>query len=470
MFVSERYSEGHRFPGMAPYESEKPLSCVEKACIIGAGPSGLVAAKVLYQRGIPFDGFEKGSDIGGLWRYENDSGLSPAYASLHTNTSKAKTAFSDFPMPEDYPDFPSHAQLLAYLEQYTAHFGFRDRFTFCTEVVRVAPVGDGTYRVTVRHCKTSESQTHRYGAVLVCSGHHWYPNWPNLPGKFDGEVMHSRDYRKPDVFQGKRVLIVGIGNSACDIACEAVGYAQAVWLSTRRGAHVIPKYLLRRPLDTWLTPLTARLPLPVQRLLFRGLVYLTQGSQKRYGFPMPNYPLGAEHPTISSELLSLVKDGKIRVKPDVQQLEGRYVRFTDGSVEEIDLILYATGYQVAFPFFDAAFLQVHDNYFPRYMHVVSPDHPNVYFIGLVQPLGAIMPLAEAQAEWVADLLEGKAGLPPREMMWRWIQKEEAWRLRRFVPSKRHALEVDFYRYMRQLRRERQQGRRYPPRQALPRFT
>jgi len=437
-----------------------------KACIIGAGPSGLVTAKVFYQRGLPFDCFEKGSDIGGLWRYENDSGLSPAYASLHTNTSKTKTAFSDFPMPEDYPDFPSHAQLLAYFERYVEHFGFRHTITFRTEVVRVEPAEEGAYDVTVRQLDTGATRTERYGAVIVASGHHWCTNWPEVPGTFEGEILHARDYRTPDVLRGKRVLVVGAGNSACDIACEAVHHARDVLLSTRRGAHVIPKYLLGRPLDLWLTPFTARLPLAVQRALFRLLVYLTRGNQRRYGFPVPDYPLGAEHPTISTELLPLIGHGRIRVKPDLRRLEGQQVHFADGSTETVDLIIYATGYRVAFPFFDPAFLEVRDNYLPRYLHVVPPDHPNLYFIGLVQPLGSIMPLAEAQAEWVADLLEGRAGLPSREAMWRWIRREEAWRRRRFVPTKRHALEVDFYRYLRQLRRERRRGRRRPPRQVL----
>ncbi len=437
-----------------------------KACIIGAGPSGLVTAKVFHQRGLPFDCFERGSDIGGLWRYENDSGLSPAYASLHTNTSKTKTAFSDFPMPEDYPDFPSHAQLLAYFERYVEHFGFRHTITFRTEVVRVEPAEEGTYDVTVRHRDTGATRTERYGAVIVASGHHWCPNWPEVPGTFDGEILHARDYRTPDVLRGKRVLVVGVGNSACDIACEAVHYARTVLLSTRRGAHVIPKYLLGRPLDLWLTPATSRLPLAMQRALFRLLVYLTRGNQRRYGFPVPDYPLGAEHPTISTELLPLIGHGRIRVKPDIRRLEGRQVRFADSSTEPVDLIIYATGYRLAFPFFDPAFLEVRDNYLPRYLHVVPPEHPNLYFIGLVQPLGSIMPLAEVQAEWVADLLEGKAGLPSREAMWRWIRREDAWRRRRFVPTKRHALEVDFYRYLRQLRRERRRGRRRPPRQVL----
>ncbi len=437
-----------------------------KACIIGAGPSGLVTAKVLYQRGLPFDCFEKGSDIGGLWRYDNDSGLSPAYASLHVNTSKTKTAFSDFPMPDDYPDFPSHAQMLAYFESYVEHFGFRHTITFRTEVVRVDPADGGTYDVTVQHLDTGTTRTERYGAVIVASGHHWCPNWPEVPGTFEGEIMHARDYRTPDALWGKRVLIVGAGNSACDIACEAVHYARAVLLSTRQGAHVIPKYLLGRPLDLWLTPFTARLPLVVQRALFRLLVYLTRGNQRRYGFPVPDHPLGAEHPTISTELLPLIGHGRIRVKPDLLRLEGRQVRFVDDSTEAVDLIIYATGYRVVFPFFDPAFLEVKDDYLPRYLHVVPPEHPNLYFIGLVQPLGAIMPLAEAQAEWVADLLEGRAGLPSREVMWRWIRREEAWRRRRFVSTRRHALEVDFYRHLRQLRRERRQGRRRPPHQAL----
>ncbi len=437
----------------------------DRVCLIGAGSSGIATAKVLHERGIPFDCFEKSSGIGGNWRYGNDNGWSSAYRSLHINTSRDKMAYSDFPMPDHYPDFAHHSQILDYFEAYVDHFGFRDTITFRTEVKRVAPRGDGTYDVTVVG-PDGAPRTRRYGAVLVANGHHWCPKYPSFPGSFAGKTMHSHHYRTPEVFADKNVLVVGVGNSGCDIACEASRVAARTFLSSRRGAHVIPKYLLGRPLDAWTTPLMSRLPLWFQRLTFSLLLTLARGPQSGYGFPTPPHKLLQEHPTISSELLNLIGHGRIMPKPNVEWLAGDRVRFVDGTEERIDVIVYATGYRVAFPFFEPGFMNPKGNRLPLYLHVAPPDHPNLYFIGLIQPLGAIMPLAELQSEWVADLLEGVSGLPDEAAMRRAVAREERAMNRRYVASERHTMQVDYYPYERALKRARRRGRRYPPAQAL----
>ena len=455
----------------------------DKVCIIGAGPSGIAAAKIFHEQSIPFDCFEMGSGVGGLWRYNNDTDRSPAYRSLHTNTSRDKTAYSDFPMPASYPDYPHHSQMLEYLEAYVDRFGFLDAIAFRSRVERVEPIdgveavdvdtaessasvgsgapvernAGGSYDVTVRSLNTGAAETRRYGAVVVASGHHWKPNYPSFAGEFDGIEMHSHAYRTPEIAAGKRVLIVGVGNSACDIVCELCETASKTFQSTRRGAHVIPKYLLGRPSDKWLTPLSARLPFPARSALFRLLIFLTQGRQKSYGFPIPGYRLGSEHPTISTHLLSMVRRGAITPKPDIDVLQGRSVRFVDGSEEDIDLIIYATGYVTTFPFL--GFIEPRDNYLPLYLHLVHPDHPNLFFLGLVQPLGAFPPLAEAQARWVADLLTAKTALPSPAEMLRKMQKAEEMRRKRYVDSKRHRIEVDYYPYLWDVERERRIGRR-----------
>lgn len=439
---------------------------VERACIIGAGSSGIVAAKIFHERGIPFDCYERGSGIGGNWRYRNDNEMSSIYQSLHINTSRDCMAFSDFPMPRHYPDFPHHTEVLAYFEDYVDHFGFRDALTLRTEVLRVTPAGDGAYDVTVRPVGQDETSTRRYGAVVVANGHHWDPNWPDVPGFFDGPVLHAHQYTTPDLFEGRRVLVVGAGNSACDIACEAARVARRAMLSTRHGAHVVPKYMLGRPLDTFTTPLLARLPFRVQRLIAQILLFLARGKQSQYGFPTPDYPFGSEHPTISSDLLNLVGHGRIDVRPDLEALAGDRVRFVDGTEDDVDVVLFATGYNVTFPFFDNDFIQADDNRLPAYLHVVLPDQPNLYFIGLIQPLGAVMPLAETQCAWVADLLEGRAGLPSQAAMWKAISKEDAKIAKRYVPSKRHTMQVDFYPYKRAVEQARKRGRKRSRRQAL----
>ncbi len=220
----------------------------DRVCIVGAGASGLVAAKALKARSIPFDCFEMGSDIGGLWRYKNDNGKSAAYASLHINTSRDRMQFSDFPMPRDYPDFPHHSLILKYFEKYVEHFSLRGCITFQTSVQQIEPRGDGTYDVTVRS-QNGTSRCNRYSAVIVANGHHWNPKVPTFPGEFHQQTLHAHDYRTPDSMRDKRVLVVGIGNSGCDIACEVSRVASKTYLSTRRGAHIIPKYIFGKPLD-----------------------------------------------------------------------------------------------------------------------------------------------------------------------------------------------------------------------------
>ena len=332
--------------------------------------------------------------------------------------------------------------------------------------MRIDPVEGGAYAVTVRRRDEAAVHTEQYGAVLVANGHHWDPNMPDFPGTFECEVIHSHQYKTPGQIKDKRVLIVGVGNSACDIACEAAYVSRNVLLSTRSGAHVVPKYMLGRPLDTFTTPATSRLPLWLQRMMAQGLLRLARGKQSRYGFPTPDHPFGAEHPTVSSDILNLVGHGRIAIRPNIDRLLGDRGRFVDGTEDAVDMIIYATGYKVTFPFFDKAVLQAVENRLPVYLQVVPPEHPNLYFIGLLQPVGAVMPLAEVQSEWVADLLEGKAGLPSTAAMGKAIEKEEEKLSRRYVASARHTMQVDFFPYKQKIARERKQGRKRMPMQVL----
>ncbi|NIS37188.1 MAG: NAD(P)-binding domain-containing protein, partial [Actinobacteria bacterium] len=214
---------------------------------------------------MPFDWFEIGSGIGGNWRYGNDNGRSAAYDSLHIDTSKDRMAYSDFPMPEEFPNYLHHSQVLEYFESYAERFALNDRVTLRTRVERVDPLDEGGYRVTVENLATDERRSERYSDVLVCNGHHWCRRMPDFPGTFDGEMLHSRDYRNPDGLEGKVVLVLGVGNSGVDIACDVAPVAARTLLASRRGAHVIPRHLLGRPTDKWTTPASSRLPLGVQR-------------------------------------------------------------------------------------------------------------------------------------------------------------------------------------------------------------
>jgi thioredoxin reductase len=436
------------------------VTSAQKVCVIGAGSSGIAACQVLGARGIPFDCFEKGSQVGGNWRYENDNGMSSAYRSLHINTSRGLMAYRTYPMPDDYPDYPSHFQIARYFDDYVDHFGLRERIRFRSEVVKVEPA-EGEWAVTVRDADGSE-ETSRYRAVLVANGHHWDPRWPEPPfagaERFEGEQMHAHHYREPDVLRGRRVLVLGIGNSATDIAVEASRLAEKTFLAMRRGAYVIPKYLNGRPTDESASPLLTRLPLPVQRLFVSRMLGLATGDMTAYGLPKPDHKLLEAHPTVSAELLSRLGHGDIEVKPNIDRFAGgRSVRFVDGSEEEVDLVVYCTGYKITFPFFDESLISARDNRLALYRHVVSVERPGLYFIGFIQPLGAIMPIAEAQSEWVADLLEGRGTLPSPGEMRAEISSAESKMRKRYVASKRHTIQVDFHPYLRELRKERRRA-------------
>jgi thioredoxin reductase len=436
------------------------MSAAQKVCVIGAGSSGIAACQVLGARGVSFDCFEKGSEVGGNWRFENDNEMSSAYRSLHINTSRGLMAYKTYPMPDDYPDYPNHFQIARYFDSYVDHFGLRERIRFQTEVTSVVPV-DGEWEVTVAD-RDGERETDRYRAVLVANGHHWNPRWPEpaFPGseEFEGEQLHVHHYREPELLRGKQVLVLGIGNSATDIAVEASRIAEKTFLAMRRGAYVMPKYLNGKPTDEAASKLLTLMPLSVQRFVLGRMLGLTAGDMTAYGLPQPDHKLLEAHPTVSAELLSRLGHGDIEVKPNIDRFSGGLtVRFVDGSEEEIDLVVYCTGYRISFPFFDESVVSATDNRMQLYRRVASVEHPGLYFIGLIQPLGAIMPLAEAQSEWVGDLLDGQGTLPSPVTMRAEIAEAEKKMKKRYVASKRHTIQVDFQPYLREIRRERKRA-------------
>lgn len=443
---------------MTENDRRRYLSPGEKVCVIGAGASGLAAAKALRDRNIPYDQFEMGSDIGGVWRYENDTGRSPAYENLHLITSKEHTAFEDFPMPEDIPTYASHREVLRYLEEYAGVFGLREGVEFNTRVERIIPRGGDGWEVALGG-EAEMEEKRWYGAVMVCSGHLWKRRWPEFPGSFGTHAIHAREYRRPENFLNQRVLVVGVGNSGCDIAVDLAHTAATVHLSTRSSAWVLPKYLFGIPTDQWTGYYMEYLPLRVRRWFLRLLRWCTIGRQVSYGMPVPDHKVLQEHPTINQYLLSYVDHGQIQIKPDIEQLEDSLVQFEDGTRVHYDAVIYATGYDVAFPFLDDDIMPVVDNRVPLYKSVVFPDLSGLYFIGFLQPLGAIFPLAERQSKWIAALLDGEVALPDRETVDEAIAATQEYRNQRYHESPRHTLEVDFWRYVHQIEKEMEEGRK-----------
>jgi len=424
--------------------------------VIGAGSSGIAAAKTLHERGFEFDCFEASDRVGGNWVYKNANGMSAAYRSLHINTSRERMEYPGFPMPPSYPDFPHHTHIAAYFDAYVDHFGFRDRITFCTAVERAAPEPGGTWRVTL-----DTGETRAYDALMVANGHHWDARRPEpaFPGAetFAGVQIHSHEYLgdDPDLFRDKSVVVLGMGNSAMDIAVEASFGAAATYLAARRGAWVIPKYLFGKPLDQYAA--SPKIPFAVRRKVMQTLLRIQVGDMERYGLPRPDHAFGDAHPTISDDVLSRIAHGEIAPKPNIARLTERTVVFADGSEVEADVVVYCTGYKVTFKFLDEDVISAPDNDLPLFRRVFHPDRRSVFFVGLLQPLGAIMPLAQVQSEWVADHLAGRYALPGPAALRKDIEAERERMFRRYVRSKRHTMQVDYDDYLAALEKERRAG-------------
>ncbi|MGP5163896.1 MULTISPECIES: flavin-containing monooxygenase [Arthrobacter] len=424
-----------------------------RTCVIGAGASGLAAVKALHQAAVPVDCFEQGSIVGGNWVFANPNGQSACYETLEINTSCPRMAFSDFPMPSDYPAYARHDQVADYFEAYVDHFGFRARIRFNTRVDEVIPENGG-WKVAITGPDGTEE--HHYDAVLVANGHHWDARWPEpaYPGNFAGEQLHAHDYRSAEQLKERNVVVVGAGNSALDIASEAGRVAHSAVLSQRRGQWVLRKYFLGRASDQLVLP--QWLPWWATRARLR-LASILSGSTTRLGLPHPTHAPGQSHPVQSEQIRRMLKVGAVTPKPGIERLHGDQVVFTDGSATAADLIIWATGYRVRFPFLSEDLVNPAGNELPLWKRTVHPDHPGLFFIGLLQPIGAVMPLAEAQSLWVTEMLTGSYLAPPEATIRTQMERDQQRNARRFYASARHTMEVDFDSYLWDLDRERRRG-------------
>jgi cation diffusion facilitator CzcD-associated flavoprotein CzcO len=372
-------------------------------------------------------------------------------------------------MDERYPDFPHHTEINQFLHEYADRFSLREGIRFNTAVENAERLEQGGWRIT-----TSDGEEQLFDALLVCNGHHWDPSFPEFPGRFDGETLHSHHYIDPNDpldLTGKRVLVVGIGNSAVDITSELArkGVAERVFISTRSGAWVVPKYVFGRPADQ-VFKTNPRLPLGLQRRIIRLLPRLVSGRMEDFGLPTPNHNFLEAHPTVSSELLLRLGSGDAVAKPDVAELEGDRVRFTDGSVEPVDAIVYATGYKISFPFFDTAFISAPGNVLPLYKRIFKPGIDDLAFVGFAQAIPTIFPMAESQSKLVGRWLAGDWALPTPAEMEREIAADERRHMRHFTSRPRHTMELDYYVYEHDLEKrvipEGQQRARSGPRQQI----
>ena len=427
-----------------------------KACIIGAGCSGFTTAKRLKDLSIPFDCFEMSDNVGGNWYFKNPNGRSACYESLHIDTSKWRLAFEDYPVPADWPDFPHHRQLLQYFNDYVDHFGLRPLIHFNTAVERAERTTDGLWSVTL-----STGETRLYDVLLVCNGHHWDPRIPDYPGEFDGPAFHAHAYSDPfdpvDM-RGKNVVVVGMGNSAMDIASELAQrpIAKTLWVSARRGVWVLPKYMDGKVADKASMP--HWMPRGLGLALARSKIKRSVGRMEDYGLPKPDHEPLEAHPSVSGEFLTRAGCGDIKFKPNIKRLEGAKVRFEDDSVEAVDVIVFATGYKISFPFFKQAELLPDENHrFPLFKRMMKPEIPSLFFMGLAQPLPTLVNFAEQQAKLVGAYLTGRYAPPSPAAMKAITAKDEATHLGPYYQSARHTIQVDFGLYVHDLLKEIERG-------------
>ena len=427
-----------------------------KVCIIGAGCSGFTTAKALADRGIAFDCFEMSDQVGGNWAFRNQNGRSACYQSLHIDTSKFRMQFEDLPIPAEYPDYPHHSQVLAYFNAYVDRFGLRPKITFNTEVTRAELMADKTWRVTL-----SSGEVREYEALAVANGHHWDEHIPDFPGKFDGVSFHSHKYIdpfEPIDMRGKRVLVVGMGNSAMDIASELAQrpIAKKLFVAARRGVWIFPKYINGQVPDKGVMP--GWMPRWLVRAMIKRMIVKAVGHMKDYGLPEPAHHPADAHPSVSGEFLTRVGCGDIAVKTNIAELMGKQVRFEDGSLEEIDAIIYATGYNISFPFLERSVVEVTDNHVALFKRIWKPGIPNLFFMGLAQPLPTLVNFGEQQAKWVSAVLAGDCALPSVAEMEETIRRDEARDIGRHYKSRRHTQQLNFDVYCAELKREMARGR------------
>ncbi|MEU1176898.1 NAD(P)-binding domain-containing protein [Streptomyces sp. NPDC005820] len=391
-----------------------------RLCVIGAGLSGLATAHALQTAGVDFVCLEQASDVGGLWRRPEAGERGPGYLSLHLNTAKNLTGYADYPMPASYPLYPRHDQIASYLRAFADWAGIRDRIELGTTVESVRQDAGGGWTVVSRDAEGTVS-SRRFSHVVVASGHNSEPVMPALPrgaDTFTGTIRHSLDYLDGREFAGQRVIVVGLGNSAVDIAADLSRHAELTVLSVRRGLHIMPKQLFGMALDqiadaAWWVSMS----LSEQRRFIEQALLVARGKLRDHGLPEPDHPVFSSAVTISDEILSRIRHGAVTPKPSIDAIDGDKVSFTDGASVRADAIVYCTGYRMAFPFLQPGSSPIGEQgSVELYKRVVPPDLPGLFFVGLVRPVGSITRLVEAQARWITRLVTGDAVLPEEELM------------------------------------------------------
>ncbi|MEE6496141.1 hypothetical protein FKM82_002239 [Ascaphus truei] len=435
----------------------------QNVAVIGAGISGLAALKCSLEAGLRATCFEKSDSVGGLWNFMDhaEDGRASIYRSVFTNACKEMMCYPDFPIPDEYPNFMHNSLFLDYLRLYAEHFELLRHIKFKTAVISVRKRPDfaitGQWDITIEKAGKKESAV--FDAVLICTGHHVYPNLPlvSFPGieKFKGHYMHNRDYKEPTQYAGKRILVVGLGNSGADIAVELCRTAEKVCLSTRSGSWIMSRvwdkgypwdmvYLTR--FQSFLNDI---LPRAISDWLYENMME-KRFNHKNYGLAPLNRSLRKE-PVFNDDLAACIMCGTVVVKPNIKEFTETSAVFDDGSVmENVDVVIFATGYSYAYPFMDDSIVKNSKNQVSLYKGVFPPtlEKTTLGVIGLVQSLGGIPPTSDIQARWAIGVLKGSCKLPPKDKMLEELNEAEGEKKSWFGHSE--SLSTDYVTYMDEL--------------------
>lgn len=421
-----------------------------RIAIIGAGCSGLTTIKNLVEAGLnDITCFEKNDQIGGNWIFTSKKDHSSIYETTHIISSKSLSQFSDFQMPNDYPDYPSHQQVLAYFQAYAKHFHLEKYIRFNTTVLHVEKIEKEGWRLYLNDGSWAD-----FDYLLIANGHHSVPRHPSWKDDFTEEYLHTHDYKTNRGFEGKQVLVVGAGNSGCDCAVEISRVAARVDISLRSPQYIIPKFFMGQPTDSYAASLQW-LPQVIQDWLQKISLRILIGRYRDYQLPEPDFLPTQAHPTINSELLEKIRHGKAHPRQGIKGISGKTVFFADGSTSSYDTIIAATGYKISFPFFDPAFINWENaTNIPLFLRMFHPKHSTLIFVGLIQPQGCIWTLSEVQAKLIGKLITNKIQLPTNWREQAYI--EGKYSEQQFIRHPRHSIEVHYLPYLKNLYRILQQ--------------
>lgn len=418
-----------------------------RVAIIGAGNGGVCTAKHMIQSGYDVTVYEAGSHVGGLWVYNNDNGRSQAYKNLSIISSRRYTKFKDWDFDDDTPRFPTHRDMARYIHQYAKHFGVLDHIKFRTPVRAVEPLfekgGNGPWRVV------TDDGSEEYDHVIVATGHLNEPlHVEQFRNEFEGEYMHSSQYREADSFIDKRVCVVGVGNSGVDIASDVCRVTDRTVIVARSGAIIQPKVVFGIAWSDIAISLRKRwIPNFVRNRIMSALIFMVHGDLRRLGIARPT---GKTHPTLAESIIADIEYNRVAVKPGIEKIEGKKLTFADGTSEEFDVLVGATGYKVYLPFVDESIVPINGNHVDLFKRIFVPDWGGLYFVGMLNPLSTLNRIFEEQAELLVEVVAGKVPLPSSREMWADIDAKNQLSAKIYTDSPRHEMEEPDFLYVEEL--------------------